>query len=94
MKTRIVHPAGRRERALRTLAPMVTAASAPQIGILENRKANARLLLVEMGRRLAERIGAPAPRVFDKENASAACHPDRLRAIAGEVDLVLTGSAD
>ena len=82
MKVRIVHPAG------------AIGASGPRVGILENRKANARLLLIEIGRRLAERIGAAPPLVFDKANASAACPPERLREIAGEVDLVLVGSAD
>jgi len=76
------------------LAPLPACGAQLRVGVLENRKHNARLLLGEVARRVSERLGAPAPVVRDKANASAPCPQDTLERIAGEVDLVLVGSAD
>ena len=75
-------------------APMVDAAAkAVRIGILDNRKANAGLLMREVSDRLAGRLGGTA-QYYAKSNASLAAPPPLLDQIAGEVDLVLTGSGD
>ena len=75
-------------------APMVEAgAKGVRIGILDNSKANAGLLMREVSDRLAARLGGTT-QYYAKSNASLAAPPPLLDQIAGEVDLVLTGSAD
>ena len=75
-------------------APMVDAAAkAVRIGILDNRKANAGLLMREVSDRLAGRLGGTT-HCYVKSNASLAAPVPLLEEIAREVDLVLTGSAD
>ncbi len=65
----------------------------PRIGLLDNRKANAKLLLEELASRLGERVGGVSTYYF-KPNASIASTPELLDRIAAEVDLVVTASAD
>ena len=82
--------------------PVALAASRPvlgglRIGVLDNGKPNARLLMARVGEQLAARTGATLALVTDKGpggNAATPCTPAVIERLAKEVDLVLTGSAD
>jgi hypothetical protein len=90
----VYRPDGTTLESLPKRAPMVDAATmGVRIGILDNRKANAGLLMREVSDRLAGRLGGTT-HYFAKSNASLAAPVPLLEEIAGEVDLVLTGSAD
>ncbi len=76
-------------------APSVLAGS--RIGVLDNGKPNARLLLTRLGEQLAARTGARVSVVTDKgpgANAATPCTPAVLDRIADGCDVVLTGTAD
>jgi hypothetical protein len=76
----------------RRLAPRPGSLRGKRIGVLDNSKPNAGALLVRVAELLAERTGAASIRRWTKPGASV---PSReIDAIAGEVDVVLTGSAD
>jgi hypothetical protein len=83
-------------------APAQLAASPPvltnlRIGVLDNAKPNARLLMVRAAEQVAARTGARVGLVTDKgpgANAATACTPAVFARLVEEVDLVLTGSAD
>jgi hypothetical protein len=68
-----------------------------RIGVLDNAKPNARLLMERLAERVAERTGATVTLVTDKgpgHNAATPASDDVLARLAKEVDLVVTGSAD
>jgi hypothetical protein len=68
-----------------------------RIGVLDNGKPNARLLMTRAAEQLAVRTGASLTIVTDKgpgANAATPCTPAVLEHLSKEVDLVLTGSAD
>jgi hypothetical protein len=77
-----VKPAARRPAGLRGL----------RIGVLDNSKPNADVLLGRVAELLAERVGGASIRRFTKPGSSrpAANHGE----IAAAVDVALTGSAD
>ena len=63
-----------------------------RIGVLDNSKPNADVLLGRVAERLAERVGGATIRRWQKPGAS---HPAlMLDDVAGGADVVLTGSAD
>ena len=62
-------------------------------GILENRKANARLLLETLVAGLGERVELRAPVVRSK-NAAVPAARSLLDQLAGEVDFAVVGSCD
>jgi len=64
-----------------------------RIGILDNTKPNAGVLLNRLAARLAERTGASVTLVETK-NAALAAPDDVIERLSKEVELVLTGSAD
>ena len=64
-----------------------------RIGILDNTKPNAGVLLGRIADRLAERTGAEVSLVETK-NAALAAPEDVMARLSKEVELVLTGSAD
>jgi hypothetical protein len=68
-------------------------AGSPAIGLFSNRKANAGLLLDEIGIHLEERLGATIHR-YEKPNASHAASPDLIDRMAKEVGLVVAASSD
>ena len=79
---------------LSSTAPVL---SGGRIGVLDNGKPNARLLLTRAAEGLAERIGGNVVTVTDKgagANAATACTSQVLETLSKEVELVLTGSAD
>jgi hypothetical protein len=68
-----------------------------RIGVLDNGKPNARLLMVRVAEQLAARTGASFSLVAGKgpgHNAATACSDEVLDQLEKEVDLVITGSAD
>ena len=75
------------------LANSPTVLAGHRIGILDNSKPNAGVLLGRLAARLAERTGAEVIRVETK-NAALAAPDDAIERLTKEVDLVLTGSAD
>jgi len=83
-------------------APVSLAASpgvltGTRIGVLDNGKPNARLLLTRVGEQLARRTGATLSLVTDKgpgSNAATPCTPAVLEQLTETCDVALTGSAD
>ena len=68
-----------------------------RIGVLDNGKPNARLVMVRAASQLADRTGARVALVTDKgpnHNAATPCSDEGLDRLTKEVDLVITGSAD
>jgi hypothetical protein len=68
-----------------------------RIGVLDNGKPNARLVMVRAAEQIAGRTGARVALVTDKgpnHNAATPCSDEILDRLAKEVDLVITGSAD
>jgi hypothetical protein len=68
-----------------------------RIGVLDNAKPNARLLMERAAERMAARTGSTLVLVTTKgpgHNAATPCSDDVLARLVKEVDLVLTGSAD
>ena len=93
MTIRMVRPDGSvAEEGHRRAAPRRVLAGA-RIGVLDNQKPNAGLLMTYVAERLAERAGGPAPVVLGK-NAARPAPPEVIEQLVKEVDLVLTGSAD
>ena len=76
--------------------PAVGAASIPvlagkKIGLLDNRKPNADVVLEHIAERLAARTGTEVVR-RDNKNAAIPCEDQVLEGIAKEVEIVLTGT--
>lgn len=68
-----------------------------RIGVLDNGKPNARLLMTRIAEQLAARTGATMTLVTDKgpeHNAATPASAPVLERLTKEVDLVITGSAD
>jgi len=68
-----------------------------RIGVLDNAKPNARLVMVRAATQLADRTGARLTLVTDKgpgHNAATPSSDEVIERLAKEVDLVITGSAD
>jgi hypothetical protein len=66
-----------------------------RIGVLDNRKPNARLLLESVAERIASRTGgAPLAGRREVETPRVRCEADLLDKLRGEADVVLTGSGD
>lgn len=80
-----------------SLAPSPTVLTGLRIGVLDNGKPNARLLMQRMAEQLAARTGATVGLVTDKgpgRNAATPVSDDVFARLTKEVDLVITGSAD
>ncbi len=83
--------------------PVLTRAASPRVltglrvGVLDNGKPNAGLLMERMADQLAARTGATVTLVTGKgagHNAATPCSDEVLARLEKEVDLVITGSAD
>jgi hypothetical protein len=75
------------------LAPSPPVLAGRRIGILDNTKPNAGILLGRIAERLAERTGAEVV-LIETKNAALAAPDDVIARLSEEVELVLTGSAD
>ena len=64
------------------------------IGLLENGKLNAQLMLRETAALFEERHGCTVVPVWSKWNASAPAPEDTLKAAADKVDFLITGLGD
>lgn len=65
-----------------------------RIVVLDNGKAGADTLLGRMAERLAARTHGQLQGIRRKGSAATPCEPELLTSLAGEADLVLTGTAD
>ena len=90
---RIHTPAGAIADEPGPLAAARPVLSGARIGILDNTKPNAGVLLGRVADRVAERTGATVTLVETK-NAALAAPDDVIARLEKEVDVVLTGSAD
>ena len=86
-------PTGATSTPPASLAPTPAVLAGRRIGILDNRKPNAGLLLARLAERLAARTGAEVTLVQTK-NAAIPCEDQVLGRPVEEVELVLTGAAD
>jgi hypothetical protein len=88
----VLSPLGITSDFVKPLARRPTTLSGLRIGVLDNSKPNADVLLGRVAERLAERVGGVTIRRWQKPGAS---HPAlMIDAIAGAADVVLTASAD
>jgi hypothetical protein len=97
MTIEILAPDGAVGRPAVHMAPAPPVLAGLRIGVLDNGKPNARLLMVRVAEQLATRTGAIVELVTDKGpggSAATPCTGETLDRIGKEVDLVLTGSAD
>lgn len=86
-------PVGEVGQSTVQLADVPTVLAGRRIGILDNTKPNAAVLLRELADQLAARTGAVVT-AYQSKNAATPCAEEVLQQMAADVDLVLTGSAD
>jgi len=91
---RLVDPCGSTGTTGRTVNRSVATLAGKRIGVLDNGKTNALLLLTEMAHLLAARTGATIGRIVSKRTAAEPCEEPTLTTVLAGSDLVLTGSAD
>ena len=86
------NPCGAVTRRLKPLAPRPGALAGRAVGLLDNSKPNARVLLERLAELLSARAGVGPVKAWQKPSSAqpAAC----LDEIARSVEVVLTGSAD
>ena len=97
MNMKIYSPEGDLKDEVVELCSTTPLFSGGKIGVLENGKPNADLLLTKIAEGLAGRIDAKFSMTTGKgerANAATACNPKVVGTLAAEVQLVLTGSAD
>ena len=90
----ILDPVGSTTAASRALAPRPGSLQDAVIGVLDNSKPNARVLLEEVARALAEKVGARDVRVWRKPGASIGATAAVLDEMAAQCGAALTASAD
>jgi hypothetical protein len=90
----ILDPVGSTAATSRALAPRPASLQGAVIGVLDNSKPNARVLLEGVARALAEKLGARDVRVWRKPGASIGAATPVLDEIAAQCGAVLTASAD
>ena len=88
----MLNPCGPQPRGFKPLAPRPGALAGRSVGILDNSKPKARVLLERLAELLAARAGTASVRIWTKPTSAqpAEC----LDEIARSVEVVLTGSAD
>jgi len=90
----ILDPVGSTSATSRTLAPRPATLAGAVIGVLDNSKPNARVLLEGVARALAQRVGARDVKIWGKPGASIGATTAVLDEIAAQCGAVLTASAD
>lgn len=88
----VLNPCGAQTRRCEPLAPRPGGLAGRSIGILDNSKPNAGVLLARVAELLAARAGAASLRMWRK--STSAQPADCLDEIARSVEVVLTGLAD
>ena len=91
---RVYAPEGIQEEHKLALNPLPAASSTLRVGILENSKTNAGLLLSTVANELAKLVDGPPPVLTSKGRASLPAAPETYTRLTHEADLVLVGSAD
>src|SRR5258705_7324146 len=89
----ILDPVGSTSAASRTLAPRPATLAGAVIGVLDNSKPNARVLLEGVARALAQRVGAPDVKIWGKPRASIRPTTPVLHQIAPPCGAALTAPA-
>jgi hypothetical protein len=90
----LLDPVGSTAASARALAPRPGSLQNAVIGILDNSKPNARVLLDGVARALAEKVGARDVRVWRKPGASIGATTAVLDEMAAQCGAALTASAD
>ena len=90
----ILDPVGSTSAVSRTLAPRPAGLTGAVIGVLDNSKPNARVLLEGVARALAQKVGARDVKIWGKPGASIGATTAVLDQIAAQCGAVLTASAD
>jgi hypothetical protein len=90
----ILDPVGSASTASRTPAPRPATLAGTVIGVLDNSKPNARVLLEAVARAPAQTVGARDVKVWGKPGASIGATTAVLDEIAAQCGAVLTASAD
>ena len=90
----ILDPVGSTSATSRTMAPRPATLAGAVIGVLDNSKPNARVLLEGVARALAQKVGARDVRIWGKPGASIGATTAVLDEIAAQCGAVLTASAD
>ncbi|HEX6081811.1 MAG TPA: hypothetical protein VF197_19425 [Methylomirabilota bacterium] len=90
----ILDPVGSSTAPSRTLAPRPASLQGAVIGILDNSKPNARVLLEGVAGALAAKLGAAGVRTWRKPGASVGATRAVLDEMAAACGAVLTASAD
>jgi hypothetical protein len=90
----ILDPVGSTSATSRTLAPRPATLAGAVIGVLDNSKPNARVLLEGVARALAQKVGARDVKIWGKPGASIGATTTVLDEIAAQCGAVLTASAD
>ena len=98
MPSAILDPTGLSSREDRTsaftLAPRPADLNGLKIGLLENGKQNARLLLEDVASVLRERYGAGEAKLRRKENFAQPAPQELIDQLSSESDLVVRGIGD
>ncbi len=90
----ILDPVGGSTATSRALAPRPASLQGTLIGVLDNSKPNARVLLENVAHAVAEKLGARDVRRWRKPGASIGATASVLDEIAAQCGAVLTASAD
>ena len=94
---KVYAPDGAIGKPPRALAPSRPTLRGLRIGVLDNAKPNAGVLMARAAEQVAQRTGARLALVTTKgpgHNAATPCSDEVLARLTKEVDLVFTGSAD
>ena len=89
----IYTPNGNTGAAERSLSPPLPLLTGLSLGILDNTKPNAGVLLDRLADRLSDRVGLKIG-LTETKNAALAAPTEVLNTLSKEVQVVLTGSAD
>jgi len=93
VSVQILRPDGAISQPAHHLAPGRALITGARIGVLDNLKPNAGLLMTTVAEQLAARAGTGDVLVLTK-NAAKPAPEEHLARLEEEVDLVITGSAD